>query len=132
MQSSTRMTMVALCLVASGCGEDESPRYTLSGYVLYAGLPVPKGQITLTPDAVPGLTSPALQAPIVEGRYALVTEAGFAPGPHSVRITGTDGVATRWQGEDLPEGKTLFSPYQNRIDLPPQDVEFNFDITKAK
>ena len=69
-------------------------------------------------------------AAIEGGRYRTAEGQGIG-GPHRVRIVGFDGIATRWQGEDLPDGKSLFSPYQATVDFPRQDGEYNFAIQKS-
>jgi hypothetical protein len=127
----TRILGAILALVLGGCGSGGPALYELSGIVIYDGKPVPKGLVMLTPDTSKGNKGPDCRVAIVDGRYRTEEDKGFVGGPHVVRIVGYDGVPTRWQGEDLPDGKSLFSPYQAKVDFPQQDGEFNFAITKA-
>jgi hypothetical protein len=119
----------ALSVLICGCADDGP--YALSGAVIYDGKPVPKGFVTLTPEPSSAHAGPEVRVAIEGGWYHTGEGQGIGGGPYRVRIVGFDGVATRWQGEDLPDGKSLFSPYQTTVDFPRQDGEFNFAIQKA-
>ena len=123
----TLFALVACC----GCGQEGPERYDLSGTVTYDGKPVPKGFVTLTPDIDKGNDGPGGGAEIVDGKYQTSAEMGIIGGPHTVRIVGYDGIPARVEGEDLPNGKGLFAPYQTTVDFPKQDSEYNFAITKS-
>lgn len=122
----TRIIAAALSLLISGCEEDGPVSYKLSGLVTYDGRPVPKGLVTLSPEG-----GPETRISIENGLYGTAEGQGIDGGVLHVRIVGFDGVATRWQGEDLPEGKSLFSPYQATVDFPRQDGEYHFAIKKV-
>ena len=127
-----RCSMATALLAAMlGCGSEGTERYELSGTVTYDGKPVPKGFVTLTPDTSKGNDGPGGGAAIVDGKYRTEAGKGIVGGPHVVRIVGYDGVPARVEGEDLPDGRSLFSPYQVSVDFPRQDSEYNFDIKKA-
>jgi hypothetical protein len=121
-----------LILVVAGCGGSDGPvRYQISGTVTYGGQPVPKGFITITPDTSQGNDGPGGGAPIENGSYRTETSKGIVGGPHHVKIVGYDGIATSMEGEQLPDGQSLFTPYQTTVDFPKQDSKHNFDIPKS-
>jgi hypothetical protein len=122
---------MALALPLAGCGSEGPPRYELSGTVTFDGKPVPKGFITFTPDTEKGNDGPGGGAEIIDGKYRTESGKGIIGGPHNVRIVGYDGIPARVEGEDLPDGKSLFAPHQEKIDFPKQDREYNFAIAKA-
>jgi hypothetical protein len=122
-----------LCAVIAGCGRstDGPKRYPLSGTVTYNGQPVPKGFITLEPDAEKGNSGPG-GADIVNGKYDTRTTMGIVGGHYRVRITGTDGVPVTIEGEELPDGKPLFPPYETTIEFPAAATVQNFEIPAGK
>jgi len=113
-----------ICLAAVSC--DGGGGYKVSGKVTFAGNPVPKGQITFSPDTAQGNTGPSAVAQIVNGEYR--TETGIAGGAYHIRIIGTDGKPTTTSGEELPEGKPLFEPFETSIDLPKENTTKDFEI----
>jgi hypothetical protein len=123
---------LVLTLLVCGCGSEGIARYELSGTVTYDGQPVPKGFVTITPDTSKGNEGPGGGAEIVDGKFRTPSGKGIIGGPHVVRIVGYDGVPTRMEGEELPDGKSLFPPYQANIDFPKQDSEHSFAIPKAE
>lgn len=121
--------------VLLGCGsEPEGPtRYQVSGTVTYDGKPVPKGFITFSPDTSKGNKGPGSGAPIENGKYATPEGKGIVGGAYVISIRGSDGIPTTEEGEEVPDGKELFSPYETRIDLPKEDSDdLNFDIQAEK
>lgn len=129
---SYRIPVLSLVLVLfAGCGSNDGPRrYQLTGTVTYDGKPVPKGFVTLTPNTDKGNTGPGGGAPIVDGRYTTPKDMGLVGGPHRVKIVGYDGIPTAVGGEKIPDGKSLFPPYEAEVDLPKQDGEQNFEVPK--
>jgi hypothetical protein len=122
---------VAACLL-SGCGgSDGPPRYQVSGAVTYDGKPVPKGHVTFNPDTAQGNSGPGGGAPIVNGKYRTTADMGVVGGPHQVKIVGYDGVPVNMEGEELPDGTPLFTPYQTTVDFPEEKTEQNFEIPAA-
>jgi hypothetical protein len=124
-------SLLLLAPLVCGCGAEGPARYELSGTVTYDGKPVPKGFVTITPDASQGNEGPGGGAAIVDGKYSTDAGKGIIGGPHVVRIVGYDGVPTRVEGEELPDGKSLFPPYQTTVDFPKQDGEHDFAIPKS-
>ena len=122
------LTLLA-CLAVAGCGgsgDSGPPRYILTGTVTFKGQPVPKGFIQFTPDASKGNSGPASGAPIVDGKFT--TERGTIGGPHRVQVTGMDGVKTVESGEELPDGKRLFRPWEFVADLPKETMTVNYEV----
>lgn len=124
----------ACCVVsfafAVGCGKssDGPQRYAVSGAVTHQGKPVPKGFITLEPDADRGNSGPGGGTEIVNGQYNTKVEGGVVGGSYKVRIVGTDGVPTTISGEELTEGKPLFQPYETTVDFPKQTSVQDFAV----
>lgn len=118
----------------AGCGDstDGPKRYALSGTVTYDGKPVPKGFITLEPDSAQGNSGPGGGADIVNGKYDTKTAMGFVGGPYKVRITGTDGIPASIEGEELPDGKPLFLPFETTVDFPREATVRDFEIPAPK
>ena len=127
------MLTLACAVLLLGCQNrsDGPTRYPVTGNVTYDGQPVPKGFVTLEPDAAASNSGPGGGGPIVNGRYSTGAEAGVVGGPHTIRIIGYDGIPTSMEGEKLPDGKSLFPPYQATFDFPKQASEKNFEIPKA-
>lgn len=132
-----RLGLLSLALgvlvgASSGCGNDTSgpQRYAVSGAVTHNGQPVPKGFITLEPDSEQGNSGPGGGAEIVNGRYDTKIEKGIVGGFYKVRITGTDGVPVTISGEELPDGKPLFKPYETKIDFPKETTTRDFEVGK--
>ncbi len=117
-----------------GCGaaNDGPDRYHVSGNATYDGRPIPKGFILFEPDDSQGNQGPGSGAPIVEGEYETPPGKGIVGGPHRVKITGFDGVETKMEGEVLPDGQPLFSPYETSFDFPKEDTEKSFVVPKKK
>lgn len=111
-------------LCSLGCGGTQSDKYQLHGKVTYQGAPVPRGEITLEPDASVGNNGPGTTVRIENGEYNTQGGMGAVGGPHIVRITGFDGVADG----DNADGKQLFPPYEANVDLPKESGEKNFNI----
>ena len=122
----------AVCLLglAVGCGDNSEgpPRVQVWGTVTYAGQPVSKGFVTFSPDASQGNNGPGSGAAIVDGQFVTPAGKGVVGGPHVIRIVGYDGVPATEQGEELPDGKSLFTPYETVLDLPAEPSEQNFEI----
>ena len=123
-----------LIVLVGGCGDstDGPKRYALSGTVTYDGQPVPKGFITLEPDSAQGNSGPGGGADIINGKYDTKTAMGMVGGPYRVRITGTDGTPVSIEGEELPEGKPLFQPYESTVDFPKEPTVRDFEIPAQK
>lgn len=128
-------SLFAACCIASfafvaGCGKttDGPQRYAVSGAVTHQGKPVPKGFVTLEPDADRGNQGPGGGAEIVNGRYNTKVEGGVVGGPYKVRIVGTDGMPTTVSGEELAEGKPLFQPYETTVEFPTQASVQDFEV----
>lgn len=128
------LVLTACCVVSfpfiAGCGKssDGPQRYAVSGAVTYQGKPVPKGFITLEPDADRGNSGPGGGTEIVNGQYNTKVEGGVVGGPYKVRIVGTDGVPATVSGEELTEGKPLFQPYETTVEFPKQASVQDFAV----
>lgn len=119
-------------LLTGGCGSsDGPPRYEVWGTVTYDGKPVPKGFITFMPDTSQGNEGPGGGAEIKNGQYRTAEGKGVVGGPHIVKVVGLDGIPISMEGEELPDGQSLFIPYQVTIDFPKEKHEHNFEIPKS-
>lgn len=116
-----------------GCSPapDGPPRYDVSGTVTYEGKPVLKGFIYFSPDTEQGNKGPGGGAPIDQGRFKTGQSKGVVGGPHVVRVVGYDGVATVVEGEQLADGKPLFTPYITSIDFPKKDHSVEIVVPKG-
>lgn len=129
---SRRLTWLTAALLLCGCGGgmDGPTRYPVSGTVTFDGKPVPKGFITLTPNHAKGNSGPGGGGPIKDGTYSIPEEKGVVGGQYLIKITGTDGVPYKESGEDIPDGKPLFAPYETEFEFPKEPGEKNFEIPK--
>jgi hypothetical protein len=122
---------LALALLAGCGGSSGGPqRYAVSGTVTFDGKPVPKGSITLEPNAESGNSGPGGGAEIVDGKYNTGVEKGVIGGAYKIRIVGYDGVPVEMEGEKLADGKSLFSPYETTFDFPQETTTKDFEIPK--
>jgi hypothetical protein len=116
--------IVALFVLATGCGPDGPQRYRMSGKVTFEGRPVPTGMISFEP-AEKGIGGGF--APIVNGAYDTErTGRGHLGGEHSVQITGFDGV----MNPDDPDSsaRPMFKPYTFTADLPEETTTRDFAL----
>lgn len=134
--------IVALgCGPLSGCGGagDAPPRYDVMGTVLFNGEPIPAGQIQFIPDTAKGVTGPAGNAVVIDGKFNTVERGtGIVGGSHYVVISGFDG-----QGDPeglAPMGRPLFVRYRIEHDFPdvseapegePLKIEFEVPASAA-
>jgi len=128
----TRTSLVALttaivCAGLAGCGGSKGPdRHRVWGKVTFHGQPVPVGSIKFDPDGSQGNQGPQGFATIKDGHYDTAgAGAGVVGGPHVVRISGFDGIAS---SDDAPQGAPLFPAYQTTVDLPKEPAEKDFEI----
>jgi hypothetical protein len=110
-----------------GCGGSKGPeRFRVSGKVTFKGQPVPVGTIRFDPDPSKGNQGPQGSATIEDGRYDTAQGGhGVVGGPHVVRISGFDGIAT---SDDAPQGTPLFPAYKTQVDLPKGPAEHDFEV----
>jgi len=114
-----------ILLLATGCGHNGPGRHDVSGRVYYKGAPLPAGEIFFDPDVRRGNNGPMGYALIKDGDYDTRRHGKPAvAGPHVARIQGFDGKP----GQELPQGKPLFTGYEKPIDLPPEASTQDFDI----
>ncbi|WP_254510055.1 hypothetical protein [Anatilimnocola floriformis] len=125
------LIMLWACLAGCGSNSDGPRRYAVSGSVTYQGKPVPKGFITLEPDAVAGNSGPGGGTEIRNGKYNTKVAGGVVGGAYKVRIVGTDGVKVTVSGEELADGRPLFPPYETTLEFPKQGTVKNFEIPAA-
>ena len=113
----------------SGCSSRQAgpQRFAVAGRVTFDGKPVPAGRIALEPDTAAGNSGPAGYGNIVAGRFTTYPRMGAVSGPHIVRISGFDGIAS---GE-MVEGKELFSEYTTTVELPAKAATIDFDVPRA-
>ena len=115
----------------AGCGGDGLRRYTVSGNVTYDGKPIPFGFVRFEPDASKGNTGPGAGAQVKNGEFTTPNRKGIVGGPHQVIVYATDGIPTKIDGEDAPQGKPLFADYKAQVDFPRNDFEWNVDVPKS-
>lgn len=121
-----------ISLFSGGCGGPPSgpTRYTISGTVTFDKQPVPKGFITFAPDDTAGNKGPGGGAEVINGKFKTDTGKGVVGGPHIVQIVAYDGISTKVEGEELPDGKALFPTYTTTVTFPKQDTVSDFDVPK--
>jgi hypothetical protein len=123
--------LAALPLLSiAGCGSGQKgPKiYKVSGSVEYGGQPVPKGFVTFIPNTKKGNSGPGGGAEIKDGKFETADGKGVVGGAYIVQIRGSDGIPTKEEGEDVPDGKELFAPYQVEVDFPTEDIEKDFTV----
>ncbi|MCC7474981.1 MAG: hypothetical protein IT425_06265 [Pirellulales bacterium] len=120
--------LVAMISVG-GCGSrDPLGRHSVSGTITHRGNPVPKGFIRFSPDTAKGQSGPGGGAPIVQGKFSAEAKKGVLGGHYLVEIVGLDGIPTKANGEDLPDGKELFPTVRLSHEFPNADVVWNYDV----
>jgi hypothetical protein len=97
----------------------------------YEGEPVPFGFVRFEPDASKGNTGPGAGAQVKNGEFSTAKGKGIVGGPHQIIVYATDGIHTKIDGEDAPQGRPLFSDYKTQVDFPKDDVEWNVDVPKT-
>jgi hypothetical protein len=133
----TRRCTLAAVLTASlamlGCGGKKvgPTLFTVSGKVTFDGKPVPVGFVTFEPDTSQQNAGPGCGAAIKNGYYETETNKGVTGGPYRITVTGSDGIATILDGEDAPQGASLFPPYKTKFDLPKADTTWDIEVPVA-
>jgi hypothetical protein len=126
------MSCALVVFLASGCGFDEEG-YRVSGKVTFQNQPIPKGYITFSPDHSKNNDGPQGRATINNGAYKSDTGKGIVGGPYIVTVFGYDGVPAKSEdGEALPDGQPLFTPYRMTTTFPKEDTEKNIDVPAPK
>lgn len=120
--------LACLGLLCVGCqGGDSTTRYDVAGTVTFDGKPVAAGVILFTPDAAKNNRGPTGFAKIKDGKYDTRQDGkGTVGGPHTVAISGADGVPLPQQ--ELPDGRPLFTDYQTAVDLPNAATTHDFEV----
>jgi hypothetical protein len=117
-------------LAVLGCGGAKySPTlFTVSGNVTFHGKPVPTGFVSFEPNAAQGNSGPGCGATIKNGYYETDTNKGITGGPYLVTVNGADGIPTTIDGEDAPQGASLFPPYNTKVDFPMEDTTWDIEV----
>lgn len=132
-QSMSRLVLVGCLLVGlTGCGGESGPhRSNVRGNVTYKGKPVPKGLIRFTPDQSRKNEGPGAAAEIIDGFYETSSGRGVVSGPHTVLISGFDGVED--PDAALPDGAPLFGPFTTKWDFEEDgNSEVDFEVPLQK
>lgn len=128
--------VLALAIVAAGCGPRAVRRYEVAGHVTHRGKPVERGSISFDPLAADSASGAPRGigggfAPIQGGRYDTARAGrGHAGGPHRVTVVGLSAAATEVGGEaaDFVTVPPLFPPYQLTVELPRGTGELDIDV----
>jgi len=132
MNSMTRFILpICAVLLLCGCGKTGIDRYTVSGTASYEGKPVPQGFVRFEPDSAKGNSGPGVGAQIKDGQFTTPAGKGIVGGPHKVTIYATDGIPTKIDGEDAPQGKPLFADYKLDVDFPRSDYQWNIEVPRG-
>ena len=105
--------VVAACLVIGvvGCGKSDGLT-AVSGRVTWKGKPVPRGDVSIEPDAARGNTGPQCRSSIIDGAFESRPRFGAIQGPVVVIVEGTN----------TPPGSEfavpLFPRYEFRTEIP--------------
>jgi hypothetical protein len=125
-------TPFAICIatfILAGCGDtDGLKRYRVTGTIKFKGSPIPQGFIQFNPDTDQGNRGPGGGASIVNGKYDAPRSKGIVGGAYIIRITGSDGVSTKENGEEIDTGKPLFLPIEMQHKFPNEDTTWDFDV----
>jgi len=119
---------LGVLVIVAGCRPRGPNRYRVHGTVTHAGAPVPLGRIVFEPDTARGNRGPQGFAPIENGRFDTAAKfcRGTVGGAMIVRIEGfrmIDGA------EDASTaGRKLFEGYEERLELPHENVARDFDV----
>jgi hypothetical protein len=115
-------------LVCAGCGGPVT--YHVSGHVTYDGEPLPAGVIYFDPDVTKSNDGPQGYAIIKDGNYNTSAEGGkgVVGGAYVARIEGFDGRP----GEELPLGMPLFTDFTQTLDLPEDDFQQDFSVSRER
>jgi hypothetical protein len=120
--------VLAVCLLAAGCGASASGPYHLSGKVTFKGRPLPRGRIFFLPDSARGNSGQGGFAEIKDGAYDTRDRGGATPGGALVvRIDGFDGNTTA--GNLV--GEPLFLTYEVAVEVPRADGTRDFDVAAS-
>lgn len=127
--ASQLLPAVAVCLLCGSCNRGPV-LHEVSGTVLYDGRPLPAGVIYFDPDVRKQNDGPQGYAIIKDGVYTTATMGGKGTvgGPHLARIEGFDGKP----GQELPLGRSLFTDFQQAVDLPKGPATQDFDVPAAR
>ncbi len=132
------LPLLAGLLMAAGCGGDKAPsKFDVSGAVTYRGAPVPLGYIIFTPDLAKGNDGPAIQMPVVNGRYKTLPGLGTIGGPHVAIISGYQ-ITEKLEQPGGPghrrtrKGKPLFLNVRMNVDLPRQTATHDFIVPEQE
>ncbi|GAA4431610.1 hypothetical protein [Bremerella cremea] len=126
---------IALMGMAVGCSSGNGLQtYPISGTASYGEKPIPRGSITLIPDAQKGNSGAAVSIEIIDGRFdSSSSQRGHVGGPHIARVVGLDG---NGDGDLSPKGQMLFPDYEMEIELPEtaskQDIVVPGDLKLPK
>jgi hypothetical protein len=97
------------CVLFLGCSDGGPRSYRLSGTVKLAGVPIPFGEVIITPDAVAKNSGPQGKATIQNGQFDTSSAGGMgvSGGAVVIRVNGMSG----------PNGQTICE-YEFKVDLP--------------
>jgi hypothetical protein len=87
------LPVLALLLLAAGCGHDDPATAAVRGRVFYKGVLLTRGSIVFSPDPDKGGSGPLARGDVrPDGSYALTTDGrpGAAPGWHRVTIVAVE------------------------------------------
>ena len=120
-------------LTVLGCGDakDAKTRYTVSGKVTFGGKPVSAGFVIFEPDASLKNAGPGCGASIKDGYYETEKNKGIVGGPYLITVAGSDGIPTTIDGEDAPQGASIFPVYKTQFDFPKSDTTWNIEVPVA-
>lgn len=97
-----KLLLLALVAVATGCGKrSDIDKLVVSGEVVYAGEPIPNGQIRFVP--IDGTRGPISGGVIKDGKYTATGKGGVPVGRHRVEIYGYRPVKSAKSGK-MSEG----------------------------
>lgn len=126
-----RLRILLLLVVIPLIGCAGHPYHELSGKVMYAGKPVPVGEVLFSPDPEAGNKGPGVLAIIKDGVYKLPEGKGHVGGAYIARITAFDGVVPppRPGMEAVDQrGAVLCADHVVKLNLPAESTTHDFDI----
>ena len=114
-------------ILASGCSNNGTERFGLSGTVSIEGEPIKFGWMVFSPEKGPGAT-----ANIEEGNFATPEDFGTIGGMHTIELVAFDGIAIpdpTAEGGMNTQGKLVLS-HKFKKDIPKETTTLDINITK--
>jgi len=127
------LMVTVVCVPMTGCGEKgEFKRYHLEGTVTFQGLPLPYGEMILSPDVSKQNSGPSTVLEIHNGKFHTEPGQGHIGGPYTAIITGFDGkhpqVNDPLRDPKSLKGSVIVQHFQTSFDFPKANHQVSIEI----